>query len=133
MNDALRYKLRIFGIPIDGPTNSFCDNKSVVTNVANPESTLSKKHNSIAYHKVRECVAMKALRVSHEPGKMNCSDILTKFLGYEAHFNCCGYILFPNDNCVTMPFAGTVLISLGEPRLIRPGDIGPGGSGLIRQ
>jgi hypothetical protein len=48
MNDALRYKLCMFGIPINGPTNSFCDNKSVVTNVANPESTLSKNHNSIA-------------------------------------------------------------------------------------
>jgi hypothetical protein len=93
MNEALRYKLRMFGIRIDGPTNTFCDNKSVVTNVTHPESTLTKKHNSIAYHKVRECVAMKALRVCHESGKMNCSDVLTKFLGYDAHYKCCGYIL----------------------------------------
>jgi hypothetical protein len=93
MNDALQYKLRMFGIPVDSPTNAFCDNKSVVTNVSNPESTLTKKHNSIAYHKVREYVAMKTLHVCHEPGKMNCSDRLTKFLSYEGHFNCCGYIL----------------------------------------
>jgi hypothetical protein len=93
MNDALCYIIPLFGIPIDRPTNAFCDNKSMVTNVANPESTLSKNHKSIAYHKVWECVAMKALRVCHEPGKMNCSDVLTKFLGYEGHFNCCGYIL----------------------------------------
>ena len=29
MAEALRYKLRIFGVPIDGPTSIFCDNKSV--------------------------------------------------------------------------------------------------------
>jgi hypothetical protein len=39
-NDALHYKLRMFGIPLDGPTKTFCDNKSAVINVTNPESTL---------------------------------------------------------------------------------------------
>jgi hypothetical protein len=63
MNDALLYKLRMFGIDIEGPTSGFCDNNSVVQNVSNPESMLGKKHNAIAYHKVRECVAQKALRI----------------------------------------------------------------------
>ena len=94
MNDTLRYKLRMFGVEIDGPTNVFCDNKSVVTNVTNPESTLKKRHNAITYHKVWECVAAKALRVQHESGKENCSDILTKFLPIEAHRQCCGSILY---------------------------------------
>jgi hypothetical protein len=48
--EGLRYKLRMFGIPIDGPTNVFCDNQSVVTNATMPESVLKRKHNSIAYH-----------------------------------------------------------------------------------
>ena len=26
---ALRYKLHMFGVPIDGPTNMFCDNEAV--------------------------------------------------------------------------------------------------------
>ncbi len=94
MNDALRYKLRMFGIPIDGPTNGFCDNQSVVTNVVNPESTLKKRHNSIAYHKVRKCIASKALRIRHEDGKENCSDVLTKFLPSESHFSCCKCMLY---------------------------------------
>jgi hypothetical protein len=93
MNEALRYKLRMFGLDIDGPTNVFCDNKSVVTNVTNPESTLNKKHNAIAYHKVRESVAMQAIRVKHEAGKDNCSDVLTKFLSREAHYACCACIM----------------------------------------
>jgi len=57
MLEAMRYKLHMFGIPIDGPTNVFCNNKSVMTNATIPTSTLKKKHNSIAYHRVREAVA----------------------------------------------------------------------------
>lgn len=93
-NEALRYKLRMFGIAIDGPTNTFCDNNSVAVNVVNPESTLHKKHNAIAYHCVRECVAMGSMRVCHEAGKYNCSDVLTKFLPKDAHFRCCACLLY---------------------------------------
>jgi hypothetical protein len=50
--EALRYKLRMFGIPLEGPTNVLCDNQSVVTSASTPESVLKKKHNSIAYHRV---------------------------------------------------------------------------------
>ena len=70
----------MFGIAIDGPTNTFCDNNSVVQNVTRPESVLQKKHNSIAYHKMRESVASTAMRVLHEPGATNLADILTKWL-----------------------------------------------------
>eukprot|EP00978_Attheya_sp_CCMP212_P035677 scaffold156772_cov26-Attheya_sp.AAC.1 len=41
---ALCYKLRMFGIPIDGPANVFCDNEAVVTNSSIPTSTIKKKH-----------------------------------------------------------------------------------------
>jgi hypothetical protein len=41
---ALRIKLKCFGVPIDGPTNVFCDNAAVVNNASLPESTLTKKH-----------------------------------------------------------------------------------------
>ncbi len=47
--ESLRYKLRMFGVPIDGPTNLYVDNESVVLNSTHPESTLKKKHNAIAY------------------------------------------------------------------------------------
>jgi len=80
MNCAMRYKLRMMGVPIAGPTNMFGDNKSVVRNVVDPVSTLNKRHNAIAYHKCREEVAAEAARLAHEPGKENCSDGLTKIL-----------------------------------------------------
>ena len=36
----LRIKLRMFGVPIKGPANVFCDNQGVVNNFQTPESTL---------------------------------------------------------------------------------------------
>jgi hypothetical protein len=47
---AICYKLRMFGLEVDGPTNVFCDNCGVVKNVSILESTLMKKHNAINYH-----------------------------------------------------------------------------------
>jgi hypothetical protein len=44
---ALRYKLRLVGVEIEGPINVFCDNEVVTKNVRSPESTLNKKSLSI--------------------------------------------------------------------------------------
>ena len=77
---SLRYKLRMFGIPIVGPTTVFCDNEAVYTNATFAESTLKKKHNSICFHRVRECVAAAILIVHKVDTKFNLSDILTKSL-----------------------------------------------------
>jgi hypothetical protein len=44
--EGLRYKLRMTGIPIDGPANLFCDNQYVFKNCASPETTLKKKNNA---------------------------------------------------------------------------------------
>jgi len=42
--DGLRYKLRMFGIPINGPTSVFCDNELVVINATHCKSPLRRKH-----------------------------------------------------------------------------------------
>ena len=76
--EAMRYKLRMFGIPIEGATNVFCDNEAVTKNVIFPESTLKKKHNSIAYHRAREAVAAGTIRVAKEDWKKNLADVLSK-------------------------------------------------------
>jgi hypothetical protein len=39
---GLQYKLHMFGVPINGPANVFCDNRGVVKNVSILESTLLK-------------------------------------------------------------------------------------------
>jgi hypothetical protein len=78
--EALRYKLRMMGIPLDGPTSIFCDNESVFKNATRPESVLQKKHNSIAYHRTREAQAAGTVRIAWESGETNLADLLTKSL-----------------------------------------------------
>ena len=82
MVSALRIKLKCFGIPIDGPTNLFCDNNAVVKNVSLPESTLSKKHNAINFHIIRESVAAKIIRVGKEDTTTNIADVFTKLVPF---------------------------------------------------
>ena len=91
---ALRYKLRMFGVPIDGPANIFCDNRGVVKNVSIPESMLMKKHNAINYHAVREAAAAGILRVGKEDGETNLADLLTKVLNGEKRWNICWNIMW---------------------------------------
>ncbi len=71
---ALHYKLRMFGVPIEGATNVFCDNEAVYKNTSLPESTLKKKHRAIAYHRCREAVASDTVRVAKEGTATNLSD-----------------------------------------------------------
>ena len=77
---GLRHKLRAFGIPLRGPANVFCDNQGVVKNTSLPQSTLSKRHNAINYHVVRESVAAGIMRVGKEDGNTNLADAFTKVL-----------------------------------------------------
>ena len=75
---VLRYKLKMFGVPIDGPADVLCDNQSVVSNTSSVESKLHKKHNSLAFHTVRWAVAATLLRVRKIDTRKNLSDPLTK-------------------------------------------------------
>ena len=78
---GLRYKLRMMGIPVEGPTYIFGDNQSVLYNTSIPESTLQKKAQSICYHFVREGVAKNEWLTGYVNAKENPVGILTKPLG----------------------------------------------------
>jgi hypothetical protein len=78
----LRYTLRSFGVPLDGPAWLFRDNKSVVTSSTIPHSTLGKRWNALSYHRVREAIAGGWLRFEHIPGTENPADVLTKSLAW---------------------------------------------------
>ncbi len=75
---GLRYKVRMMGIPLTGPSYIYGDNKSQVTNSSRPESTLEKKCNSICYHAIRESVAKGKSLITHIKTDDNLSDFLTK-------------------------------------------------------
>jgi len=78
----LRYTLRSFGVPLDGPSWMFGDNKSVVTSSTIPHSSLGKRWNALSYHRVREAIAGGWLRFEHIPGTENPADVLTKALAW---------------------------------------------------
>ena len=77
---GLRYKLRMFGVPVIDATKIFCDNEAVYKSTTVPESTLKKKHHSIAYHFSREAVANGTVRVAKEATETNLADAFTKLL-----------------------------------------------------
>ena len=77
---GLRYKLQMMGAPLDGPCNVFCDNEAVMSSSMNAETTLKKKHLSIAYHKTRETVAAGIILVFYEKSGSNHADLFTKVL-----------------------------------------------------
>ena len=77
---GLRYKLRMMGIPVTGPSFIRGDNQSVLANTTIPDSTLKKKSQSIAYHFIREGCARDEWRTSYIETDKNTSDLLTKQL-----------------------------------------------------
>ena len=78
----LRITLRSMGVPIDGKSWLLGDNKSVITSSTIPTSTLNKRHNALAYHKVRSTIASGAMMFCHIKGTENPADVMTKFLPY---------------------------------------------------
>jgi hypothetical protein len=57
MIEGLRCKLRMLGVPVEGPANVCCDNKSVAKSLTRPESALKKKHAAINCHRIQEAQA----------------------------------------------------------------------------
>jgi hypothetical protein len=49
--DSLRYKLHMLGIPMEGPTNAFCNNEFVCKNTTKLEAVLKEEASQYAYHR----------------------------------------------------------------------------------
>ena len=111
----LRYTLRMLGVPIDGPTWLFGDNKSVVTSSTMPYSRLSKRWNALSYHRVREAFAAGIIRFEHIPGVENPADVLTKPL---PHYKACVFydpILFwKGETDATVPVLPSAAVPEGS-------------------
>ena len=56
----------------------FGNNRSVVTSATLPHSTLSKRHNILAFHRVREAIAAKIIDFHWIQSEYNLSDMLSK-------------------------------------------------------
>ena len=75
---GLQYKLRMMGVPMDGPSLTYGNNKLAITYSSRPESVLKKKCNSICYHVCRELVAMDESHFAHISAHDNWAEFLTK-------------------------------------------------------
>ena len=78
---ALWYKLRMFGLPLEGPTDILFNKKAVFKNISTPESVVRKKHHSITYHICRDAVADLICCIAKEDTKTNLEYLFTKILG----------------------------------------------------
>ena len=74
----LSYTLRYLGVPIKSKSYMFGDNRSVVTSATLPHSTLSKRHDILAFHRVREAIGAKIIDFHWIQSEYNLSDRLSK-------------------------------------------------------
>ena len=90
----LRLTLHYLGIPIEGHTFLFGDNKTVVDSCGLPRAQLHKHHILLSFHRVCEAVASKVLTFVHIHGVINPADILSKHWGYQQVRNVLRALLF---------------------------------------
>jgi Reverse transcriptase (RNA-dependent DNA polymerase) len=111
----LRYTLRMMGIPIDGPAWVFGDNQSVIISSTTPQSCLNKRHNALSYHRVRESIAAAIIYFMHVEGRLNPSDMFTKFLGYSKFWPLIQPLLFWRGETVrSISFAKPISVIIKE-------------------
>ena len=78
---TFRQTLRYLGAPITTKSFLFGDNRYVVTSATLLHSTLRKRHNILAFHRLREAIAAKLMAFYWIQSAHNLSDMLSKTLG----------------------------------------------------
>ena len=73
----MRYTLWNLGVPIKSKAYMFGDNRSFVTSATLPHSSLSKRCNIIAFHRVRKAIAAKIIDFHWIQSEYNLSDMLS--------------------------------------------------------
>ena len=103
----MRYKLKMLGVRVEGPTIVYGDNRSVVLNGSKPESTLKKKHHLCSVHYIRQASASSVVSLRSISSKKNISDCMTKALPPHLLHNLVKPILFSkDDNDITSHMLG---------------------------
>ena len=102
----LRITLRYLGVPVNEKSYMFGDNQAVVTNSSIPHSSLSKRHNALSYHRVREMIAARVLGYYWVDGESNPADIVSKHWSYPQVWQLLQPMLFysgDTNNLITKP------------------------------
>ena len=99
----IRTTLRYLGVPVQTKSYMFGDNQSVVTNSTLPHSQLNKRHQALAYHKVREAIASGMIGFYHINGDRNPADILSKHWGFPQVWPLLKPLLFWQGETMSIP------------------------------
>ena len=85
----------------------FGDNRSVVTSATLPHSTLTKRHNILAFHRVREAIAAKLMAFYWIQSAYNLSDMLSKHLDHPTVYPMILKLLITRGNITLIPKEAT--------------------------
>ena len=103
----IRQTLRYLGAPIGAKSFLFGDNRSVVTSATLPHSTLTKRHNIPAFHRVREAIAAKLMAFYWIQSAFNLSDMLSKHWDHPTVYQMMLKLLITRGNITLIPKEAT--------------------------
>ena len=98
---------RYLGAPIGSKSFLFGDNRSVVTSATLPHSTLTKRHNILAFHRVREAIAAKLMAFYLIQSAYNLSDMLSKHWDHPTVYPMILKLLITRGNITLIPKEAT--------------------------
>ena len=98
---------RYLGAPIGSKSFLFGDNRSVVTSATLPHSTLTKRHNILAFHRVRDAIAAKLMAFYLIQSAYNLSDMLSKHWDHPTVYPMILKLLITRGNITLIPKEAT--------------------------
>ena len=103
----IRQTLRYRCAPIGAKSFLFGDNRSVVTSATLPHSTLTKRHNILAFHRVSEAIAAKLMAFYWIQSAYTLSDMLTKHWDHLTVYQMILKLLITRGNITLIPKEAT--------------------------
>ena len=103
----IRQSLRYLGAPIGSKSYLFGDNRSVITSATLPHSTLTKCHNILAFHRVRDAIAAKIMAFYCIQSAYNLSDMLSKHWDHPSVYPIILMLLITRGNITLIPKEAT--------------------------
>ena len=103
----IRRTLRYLGALIGSKSILFGDNRSVITSATLPHSTLTKHHNILAFHRVREAIAAKRMAFYWMQSAYNLSDMLSKHWDHPTVYPMILKLLITRGNITLIPRSNT--------------------------
>ena len=105
----IRHTLRYLGAPPPPPKSFlFGDNRSVVTSATLPHSTsLTKRHNILAFHRIREAIAAKLVAFYWIQSAYNLGDMVSKHWDHPTVYPMILKLLISRGNITLIPKEAT--------------------------